>query len=339
MVKSREPGIRTVLVVNPNWWGKREHDIDEVVFTPITNDATRVAALVSGELDLMHPVPLQDVERLKGEKGVEVLQGPELRTIFLGMDQARDELLYSSVKGKNPFKDVRVRKAFYQAIDVEAIKSRIMRGASRPSGLMVGPGVNGYDAAIDQRYPYDVEAAKKLLAEAGYPEGFEVQLDCPNDRYVNDERICQAVAAMLARAGIKVTLLAQTKSKYFQKVLSKDTSFYLLGWQPPSYDAHSTLFNTMNTPADKLPNAPKGQGGFNPGSYSNPKVDELTAKLQQEIDPAKRQAMISEAFQIHKADIGEIPLHQQAIAWGVRPNVHVEQRSDDYVDFRRIKLN
>jgi hypothetical protein len=135
MVKSRESGVRTVLVVNPNWWGKREHDIDEVVFTPITSDATRVAALLSGELDLMHPVPLQDVERLRGEKAIEILQGPELRTIFLGLDQSRDELIYSNVKGKNPFKDVRVRKAVYQAIDTEAIKSRIMRGASRPSGL------------------------------------------------------------------------------------------------------------------------------------------------------------------------------------------------------------
>jgi peptide/nickel transport system substrate-binding protein len=166
-----------------------------------------------------------------------------------------------------------------------------------------------------------------------------VQLDCPNDRYVNDERICQAVAAMLARANIKVNLLAQTKSKYFQKVLSKDTSFYILGWQPPSYDAHSTLFNVMNTPADKDPTAPKGQGGYNPGGYSNPKVDQLTRLIQQEIDPAKRQAMIAEAFLLHKADIGEIPLHQQAVTWGIRQGVTVEQRADDYVDFRRIRLN
>ncbi len=214
-----------------------------------------------------------------------------------------------------------------------------MRGASRPSGLMVGPGVNGYDATIDQRYPYDVEASKKLLAAAGYPEGFQVQLDCPNDRYNNDERICQAVAAMLARVGIKVDLLAQTKARYFQKVLSRDTSFYLLGWQPPSYDAHSTLFNVTNTPADRVPGAPKGQGGYNPGGYSNPKVDALTLQAAQEIEPKKRNALIAEAFALHKADIGEIPLHQQAIAWGVRPNVHVEQRPDDYLDLRRVRID
>jgi peptide/nickel transport system substrate-binding protein len=338
MVKSRDPGVRTVLVANPNWWGKVEHNITEVVFTPIGSDQTRVAALLSGDVDFMDPVPLQDLDRLAADKSIRVLQGPELRTIFLGLDQYRDELLYSNVKGKNPFKDRRVRLAIYQAIDIEAIKTQVMRGASRPSGLMVGPGVNGYDASIDQRYKFDPAAAKALLAEAGYPEGFEVQLDCPNDRYNNDERICQAVAAMLARVGIKIDLLAQTKARYFQKVLSRDTSFHLLGWQPPSYDAHSTLFNVMDTPADRVAGAPKGQGGYNIGGYSNPKVDALTAQIQQEIDPKMRQALITEAFKLHMQDIGEIPLHQQAIAWGVRPNVHVELRSDDYLDLRHVVI-
>lgn len=339
MVKSRDPSVKTVLVLNPNWWGKVEHDLDEVVFTPISSDQTRVAALLAGDVDLIDPVPLQDLERLRADASIRVLQGPELRTIFLGLDQWRDELLYSSVKGKNPFKDRRVRLAVYQAIDDEAIKTRVMHGASRPSGLMVGPGVNGYDAAIDQRYPYDPEAAKTLLAEAGYADGFGITLDCPNDRYNNDERICQAVAAMLARIGIKVDLLAQTKAKYFQKVLSGNTSFHLLGWQPPSYDSHSTLFNIMDTPASRLTNAPKGQGGYNVGGYSNPKVDALTAQILQEIDPAKRQAEIVEAFQIHKQEIGAIPLHQQAIAWGIRPNVHVELRADDYLDLRHVRVD
>src|SRR3954451_2692286 len=253
IIDSHQPGVKTVFKVNPNWWGKPEHNLKEIVFTPIAAAATRVAALLSGEVDVIEPVPIQDIARVNGSGNAQVLTGPELRTIFLGLDQTRDELLYSSVKGKNPFKDQRVRQAVYQAIDVEAIKTRVMRGASRPSGLMVGPGVNGYDAAIDQRYPYDVEASKKVLAAARYPEGFQVQLDCPNDRYNNDERICQAVAAMLARVGIKVDLLAQTKARYFQKVLSRDTSFYLLGWQPPSYDAHSTLFNVMSTPAERVP--------------------------------------------------------------------------------------
>ncbi|HUA54547.1 MAG TPA: ABC transporter substrate-binding protein [Candidatus Sulfotelmatobacter sp.] len=338
MVKSREPGVKTVLVPNPHWWGKVEHNLTEVVFTPVASDQTRVAALLAGDLDLIDPVPLQDLDRLSKEKSIKLLQGPELRTIFLGLDQYRDQLLYSNVKGKNPFKDRRVRLAVYQAIDIQAIKTRVMRGASRPSGLMVGPGVNGYDAKIDQRYPYDPAAAKKLLADAGYADGFQVTMDCPNDRYINDERICQAVVAMLARIGIKVDLLAQTKARYFQKILSGDTSFYLLGWLPPSYDAHSTLFNVMDTPAARAPGAPKGQGGYNPGGYSNPKVDALTQQIAQELDPAKRQALISEAFLLHKQDVGEIPLHQQALAWGVRPNVHVELRADDYLDLRHARV-
>jgi peptide/nickel transport system substrate-binding protein len=199
-LKERQPSTRTVIIRNLNYWGKVDGNVDEVVFTPIGNDATRVAAMLSGEIDVMQPVPLQDVERLKGAGKFTVLQGPELRTIFLGMDQKRDELLSSSVKGKNPFKDKRVRQAFYQAIDIEAIKSRVMRGAATPTALMIGPGVRGFPADMNKRLPYDVEGAKKLLAEAGYPNGFEVGMNCPNDRYVNDGQICQAVAASLAPA-------------------------------------------------------------------------------------------------------------------------------------------
>ena len=248
MLKSRQPGVRTVLVVNPGWWGKPEHNVTEAVFLPIANAATRVAALISGEIDMMEPVPLQDVQRLQRDPNLKVLQGPELRTIFLGMDQKRDELLFSNVKGKNPFKDRRVRQAFYQAIDIEAIRSRIMRGAATPSGLMVAPGINGFDAALNKRLPYDPAAAKKLLAEAGYPDGFEVTMNCPNDRYVNDAEICQAVAVMLARIGVKVDLVAETKATYFPKVLSRNTSFYLLGWTPGTYDSHNPLFSLMSTP-------------------------------------------------------------------------------------------
>ncbi len=145
-----------------------------------------------------------------------MLTGPELRTIFLNMDSFRDELLYSNVKGKNPFKDPRVRKAFYQAIDIEAIKTKVMRGMSTPSALLISPLL--YSRAHEfKRHPYDVEAAKKLMAEAGYPDGFELTMDCPNDRYVNDEAICQAIVAMLARINVKVNLLAQPKAKYFEK--------------------------------------------------------------------------------------------------------------------------
>jgi len=331
-LKERQPSTRTVLVRNFNYWDKLESNVDEIVFTPIGNDATRVAALLSGEIDVMEPVPLQDVERIKSAGKFTVLQGPELRTIFLGMDQKRDELLFSSVKGKNPFKDRRVRQAFYQSIDIESIKSRVMRNASTPTALMVGPGVRGFQADMNKRLPYDSEAAKKLLADAGYPNGFEVGMNCPNDRYVNDGQICQAVAASLARIGVKVNLQTETKVSYFPKILRRDTSFYLLGWTPSTGDAHDALSALAATPNDK------GQGQFNLGSYSNPKLDELTQKIQSETDQAKRNDYIREAFKVHQDDVGHIPLHQQALAWGFSNKVTLTQLPDNRMFFKWVTV-
>jgi peptide/nickel transport system substrate-binding protein len=280
----------------------------------------------------MEPVPLQDVERIKSAGKFNVLQGPELRTIFLGMDQRRDELLFSSVKGKNPFKDRRVRQAFYQAIDIEAIKSRVMRNAATTTALMVGPGVRGFQPDMNKRLPYDVEAAKKLLAEAGYPNGFDLGMNCPNDRYVNDGAICQAVAANLARIGVKVNLQTESKATYFPKILRRDTSFYLLGWTPSTTDAHDSMYNLMATPTDK------GQGQFNLGWYSNPKFDDLALKVQSESDDKKRNDYIREAFKIHQDDVGHIPLHQQALAWGFSNKVNLVQLPDNRMFFKWITV-
>jgi peptide/nickel transport system substrate-binding protein len=330
-LKSREPGVKTVLAANAAYWSKVESNITEVIFTPIGNDSTRVAALRSGEVDFIAPVPVQDVDRLKQAK-LKVMTGPELRIIFLGMDQSRNELLFSSVKGKNPFKDKRVRQAFYQAIDIENIKSKVMRGAATPTGSMVAPGIKGFVADLNKRLPYDVEAAKKLMADAGYPQGFEVTMNCPNDRYVNDGEICQAVAANLARINVKINLQAETKGTYFPKILSRNTSFYLLGWTPGTYDSHNPLYALMSTPGEG------GRGQFNLGSYSNAKVDELTSKIASETDDVKRNAMIREAYQIHYDDIGHLPLHQQGLAWGMKPSVNVVQLPDNFNFFKWITI-
>jgi peptide/nickel transport system substrate-binding protein len=193
---------------------------------------------------------------------------------------------------------------------------------------MIGPGIKGFDAAQNKRLPYDPEASKKLLAEAGYPNGFEVGMNCPNDRYVNDADICQAVAANLARVGVKINLQAETKGTYFPKILRRDTSFYLLGWTSSTFDAHNVLNALMRCPDDK------GAGQFNLGSYCNPKVDDLMMKVQSETDQTKRNGMIREAFQIHADEIGHLPLHQQALAWGVSNNVSVAQLSDNQMPFR-----
>lgn len=331
-LRERQPNVKTTFARNGNYWGKIEGNVVNIEYTPIGNDATRVAALLSGQVDVIEPVPLQDVARINASGKAKVMQGPELRTIFLGMDQKRDELLYSSVKGKNPFKDKRVRQAFYQAIDIEGIKTTVMRGASRPTALMVGPGVNGFTPEQNKRLPYDAEAAKKLLGEAGYPNGFEVGMNCPNDRYVNDSKICQAVAANLSRIGVKVNLQAETKGVYFPKILRRDTSFYLLGWTPDTYDAHNALNALMRCVDDK------GAGQFNLGAYCNPKLDELMAKILSETDKTKRDAMIREAFKIHSDDIGHLPLHQQALAWGVANNVQLVQMADNYMPFRYMSV-
>jgi peptide/nickel transport system substrate-binding protein len=288
--------------------------------------------LLSGEIDMMEPVPLQDVARINANSTTTVLQGPELRTIFLGMDQKRDELLFSNIKGKNPFKDKRVRQAIYQAIDIDSIKTNIMRGAAVPSALMVAPGVNGAPTDLGKRLPFDLEAAKKLLAEAGYPNGFEVKMNCPNDRYVNDAAICTAIVGMLAKAGIKINLEAESKATYFPKILRRDTSFYMLGWTPSTLDSHDVLNALIATPSNS------GQGQFNLGSYSNPKVDELTNALARETDQAKRNAMIREAMKIHMDEIGTLPLHQQALAWAMRRNVSLVQAPTNYMQLKWVVM-
>lgn len=330
MIESHQPGVKTVFKVNPNWWGKPEHNLKEIDFTQIASDATRVAALLSGEVDVIEPVPIQDIQRVNSSGVATVMNGPELRTIFLGMDQTRDELLYSNVKGKNPFKDIRVREAFYKAIDVDLIKNRVMRGLSTPSALMIAPQLFALSKDFT-RPKVDVDDAKKLLAEAGYPDGFEVTLDCPNDRYVNDAAICQAVVGMLARIGVKVDLLAQPKAQYFAKVLKPGgfkTSFFLLGWTPASLDSHNVLHDIMGCRDD--PKDPT-RGEANLGGYCNKDLDALTDKILVETDTAKRDQMIKQAFEIGIKDYAYIPLHQQALSWGVSKRVKLTQRADNQV--------
>ncbi|PWC44750.1 ABC transporter substrate-binding protein [Azospirillum sp. TSO22-1] len=333
VLTERQPDSKTVLKRFPNYWDKSiKTNVDEVVFTPVSQPATRVAALMSGELDVIQPVPVQDWERLEQTKGVKPLTGAEARAIFVSFDQVRDELKYSDVKGKNPFKDVRVRAAFVHAVNLEAINKQIMRGSAVPLGTLIAPEVNGFDKSFGAPYPYDPEKSKKLLAEAGYPNGFTVTMDCPNDRYVNDEKVCQAVAGMLAKVGVKIDLLAQTKGKYFGKVLAQagyDTSFYMLGWTPSSIDSHNSLLNLAG-----CRNKETQSGLFNLGGYCNPKVDELTTKIGAETDQAKRNAMIKEAWEIVRADYGYMPLHAQPMSWGVREGVQVVQRADDVLDLR-----
>jgi peptide/nickel transport system substrate-binding protein len=342
VLKLREPDVRTVLAPNPNWWDKPEHNLTEVIFQRIGNDATLVAALLSGEIDMIYTVPTQDTDRIGKTPGRRIIQSPEFRIVFLGFNTQANELSESNIKGKNPFRDKRVREAFYRAVDVEAIKRTVMRGQSRPTALMVGEGVNGYIKDLDVRPKVDVNLSKKLLTEAGYPKGFEVGMDCPNDRYVKDEQICQAVTAMLARIGIKVNLLAQTRAKYFAKILRTasdmdkvpNTDFYMLGWTPgATYDVHNVFEQLLQTPSNVTK---KGQ--FNSGGYSNKRLDELADMMERETDKTKREAEIREATKIYLDDFAYIPLHQQALIWAAKDNVELVQPADNYFPLRYVRI-
>ena len=330
---SREPDRKTVVEKNDGWWDKPEHNLDRVEFNVISSAPTRVAALLSGEVDMIYSVPPQDIARIRQTDGLKLLETPELRTIYLSFNVSRDELPSSDVKGRNPFRDVKVRQAVGLAIDEPIIASKVMLGLGHPTAEMWGPGVTGYDAALDVRPKADPAKAKQLLAEAGYPSGFRIGLDCPNDRYVMDEQICTAIVSMLARVGVKVDLNAQTKSKFFTKIGAPlyDTDFYMLGWTPSTYDAHNVLYTLLATRNGR-------RGEINDGGYSNPALDELTEKIGVETDPAKRTAMIRETIRIVQADAPVIPLHQQVIVWAAKNNVDLAQPADNFCPYRYVRV-
>jgi peptide/nickel transport system substrate-binding protein len=332
LVKSWEPDKRIVFAAHKEWWGKLDGNVTDVVYTPIKSDATRVSALLSGEVDLVTDLPTQDVERLRKEPKTKILDGHEVRTIFIGMDQYSDELKYSNVKGKNPFKDVRVRRALNLAVDREAIRKVTMRGLSIPAGIMIAPGVHGYSKSLDVVPKADPAAAKKLLAEAGYPEGFEFTLDCPNNRYVNDEKICQALVSMWARAGLRVRLNAMPFATYIPKILNHDTSAYMLGWGVVTFDGLYTLqslVRTKTTGAD---------GSFNCGRVSDPKLDNTIDALKIANDPAGRDALLKEALEVTRDRAYYVPLHHQMRPWAMKPSVSIVYSLDDRPQARFVTV-
>lgn len=317
----REPDVKTILVKNKDWWGLKyyPHKVDKIIYTPISNPATRVAALLSGELDFVLDPPLQDLERIKNTPGLHLEQTAQVRTIFLGMNQGVKELLTSNVKGKNPFADQRVRQAMYQAIDIEAIKKKVMRGYSVPAGLITPPAVHGYTKALNKRRPYDPAGAKKLLAQAGYPDGFSVQLDCPNNRYINDEAICQAVVGMLGKIGITVRLSAIAKTLHFPKLKNRETDFYMLGWGVPTLDSHY-VFSFLVKGQDK---------GWNATGFNDPEVNDLIAAIEKEIDFPKRDKMIAQVWQKMRDNVLYLPLHHQVIVWAMSDKIDLPIVADD----------
>ncbi len=321
---------RTVMEANPNWWGEATHGIKRAVWRPVANPATRVAALLSRELDLIYPVPLQDVARLQGQAGLKVVQGPTARTTYFGMDTVREEVL-DQPGVKNPLRDARVRRAIYQAIDMAAINRVVMRGFGQITGLPIAPQVQGFDAELNKRLPFNPEASKKLLAEAGYPNGFTFTLHCPNNRYINDEAICTAVVPMLARVGINARLNAMNFSQFIPAGQNGQFQFYMLGWTPGNFD--------ISNPLRELLTMTKGAGTFNWGKYQNPSVEALRDQIAVETNIPLRNSLARQALKQIVDDVPVIPIHQEPQVMGVLDTVaEFNMRVQEDVELRFIKL-
>ena len=333
VLKEWQPDQKLVLARNPNWWGKSETNVTEVVYTPVKNVATRMAALLSGEVDFVLDPSPQDLPRIRQNSALKVIDGVENRTIFFGMDQFREELPGSNIKGKNPLKDQRVRKALYQAIDMNTIARVTLRGLGQPTGALVAPQVNGWTEAVHKRYPFDAAAAQKLLADAGYKDGFEVDFACPNNRYINDEAICQAVAAMWAKVGVKAKLRTMPLVTYFPMIQRYEASIYMLGWGVPTFDAMYSLQSLTRSVGAG------GDGNYNVGRYSNPQMDGLIERAKKETDLKLRTELLTKALQLQNDDVAHIPLHNQVIPWAMKKNIDVVHRADNRLDWRLIKVN
>ncbi|MEY4979634.1 MAG: hypothetical protein RLZZ352_1904 [Pseudomonadota bacterium] len=333
MLKEWQPDQKLVLTRHNGWWGKTEGNVTEVVYTPVKAVATRMAALLSGEVDLVLDPSPQDLPRVRADSNLKVIDGIENRTIFLGMDQFRDELPGSNIKGKNPLKDQRVRKALYQAIDMDTIARVTLRGLGQPTGALVAPQVNGWTQGVHKRYPFDVAAAQKLLADAGYKDGFEVDFACPNNRYINDEQICQAVTAMWAKVGVKAKLRTLPLVTYFPMIQRYEASIYMLGWGVPTFDALYSLQSLTRSVGAG------GDGNYNVGRYSNPQMDALVERTKKETDLKLRTELLTKALQLQNDDVAHIPLHNQIIPWAMKKNIDVVHRADNRLDWRLIKVN
>jgi peptide/nickel transport system substrate-binding protein len=312
---SRDPEVRTVLQVNENHWAEAPQ-VTEIIYTPIAEAATRVAALLSGEVDLVQDVPVQDIARLEQTDGVTVTTGPENRNIFFAYDMTSERLASANVDD-NPFAKPEVREAMALAIDRDAIRQVVMRGQSQPSAAPLPPFVNGWTEEMDSYDAPDYERGAQLIRDAGYDNGFSVDMHCPNDRYLNDEAICQALVGMLGRIGMNVNLVSQTRSLHFPLIENWETDFYLLGWGVPTFDSAYVF--------DFLVHSREGAfGAYNGSRYNNTELDAKIEALATMTDLEARDALIAEIWDEVMEDRVFLNVHNQLLAYASRSGVNVE---------------
>lgn len=332
---SRDPGVKTVLVPHDGWWDTASHNVTEATFTPIGNAATGLAALLSGEIDFIQPIPLQDAEQVESREGFKVLEGEETRVIMFGFGHEHDTLLYSTdVTDANPFQDPRVRLAAAHAIDIDSIDRVLFRGKIEAASQLVPAGISGYSEANSSRPEFNPDRAKELLAEAGYPDGFSFGLKCTNDRYINDEALCRAAASMFAAVGLNAELTTGPVRDYWTQLREDDFDMYLLGWSPGTFDMEHPIRFLKHTQDDE-----KKLGSWNFGNFSNARIDELLPMIQQEIDPAARQAMVDEVVKISQDEVAYIPLYTQPLIWAAKDNIDLTQRADNFFMLRWVTVN
>jgi len=332
ILTARDPGVEIRLAPNPDWWDEATHNITEAIFNPIDNPATGLAALLSGEIDKLSPIPIRDTARLRDTNGIRTFEGLETRVIMLGFGHDHDDLRYSlETEGDNPFQDVRVRRAVAHAIDVAAINQVLMSGMAEPASQLQPAGLSGYSEIHDTRPDHDPDTARALMAEAGYGDGFSFGLRCTNDRYISDEDVCQAVTGMLQRVGLNAQLETMPVRNYWEELRAGNYDMFLLGWSPGTFDAEHPIRFLAATPDGSL-------GTWNFGSYSNARIDELLPMIQQELDAEVRQEMLDEVAGLLQEEVAYVPLYTEPLVWAARDGIDLVQRTDNFFMLRWVTV-
>lgn len=332
---SREPAVKTVLKRNDVYWGRAQAplEISEITYLPIRTDADRIAALATGAADFVQDMPVAEIAKLAADPKLKINVGPENRSIFLGLNVGAAALTSSNVTGRNPLSDKRVRQAINMTVNRAQIQKTTMSGQSLPTGTIVPPGVNGYAKELDVIPALDPAKAKALMAEAGFADGFQIRLDCPNDRYVNDEAICKAIVTQLAAIGIKVTLLAQSKTQYFPLIehTPPETDFYLLGWGVPTFDSHYIFSFLYHTRTEK-------EGGWNATRFSNPELDRQIDGLTKETDLTRRNQTMAAIWKQLQDETIYIPIHIQTLAYAMKPDLDIPVDINNQPKLKDVKI-